>query len=277
MIKKSVTIFNFINDHCSERRNNDSQTVVFLGAISESKGFYELCRIWPGILKDVPEAKLKVIGSGQLYGNAVMGRYGIAKESYEKKFMPFITDASRNILPSVKFLGIQGAEKIDTFLNASVGVVNPARNSETFGMGIIEMATAKLPVVTRKKNGYLDTVESGRTGFLGSSLSEIQKNIILLLKNRMLNEQLGAEAKRFIVNFSPEVIVPQWKDLLDAVYDDKLQIEYSPVRRPYSNNLKWVRCVLRFLRFDMHLSFLPALIDLESLAYLVVQKIKSLR
>lgn len=269
IIKKSVYIYNLFNDNCTETRSNDSQTVVFVGAIVEGKGFLELCRMWPNILKEVPNAKMKVVGSGKLYGDAKMGKYGIATERYEQQFMPFITDGNGNLLPSVKFLGVQGVEKLTTFLGSSVGVVNPTAHPETFGMAIVEMATAKLPVVTYAKNGFYDTIESEETGLLSKSLSGIQRDIIRLLKDKSFNEKLGEAAKKFIVKFSPAVIVPQWIQLLDAVQNDTLKITYNQASPPLNSDLKWIRCVLRFLRFKLHLRFFPSLIDCEYVFILV--------
>lgn len=266
IIKKSITIFNLFNDDCTEHRRNDSRSVVFVGAIVNRKGFYEMCRIWKGIVKEVPDAELHVMGSGRLYGDAKLGRYGIASESYERMFMPLITDDAGEILPSVKFHGIVGPEKQQRFLTSAVGVVNPCRSSETFGMVIVEMASAELPVVTIEKNGYYDTVVSGRTGVLGRSLTDIQRHIIGLLRDPARNESLGAEAKTFIRKFSPEQIVPQWKRLLDAVYEDKLNIVYSRPVPPFSSDLKWLRRLLRFVRFELGLGFIPSLTDLEYVA-----------
>lgn len=263
VIRKSVTIFNLINDSCDASRVDDGKTVVYVGALVPPKGFYELCRIWPGIVKKVPDARLLVIGSGQLYESAKLGKYGIAEEHYEKQFIPFITDSEGMIIPSVEFLGILGEEKTDVFLKSSVGVVNLSRNSETFGMVIVEMATAGLPVVTIKKNGHFDTVVDGKTGVLCSSLADVQRNIIELLQSPERNARYGRNAKEFIRIFSPEIIVPQWKKLLDSVYADDLKIAYCEPSAPFSRNLKWLRCLLRFVRFRLRLSFVPSLTDLE--------------
>ncbi len=268
VIRKSVTIFNPINDSCDVPRSDDGRTVVYVGALAAVKGFCELCRIWPGIVKKVPGARLLVIGSGQLYEQTKLGKYGIAEEHYEKQFIPFITDSEGKIIPSVEFLGILGDEKTDVFLNSSVGVVNLSRNSETFGMVIVEMATAGLPVVTIRKNGHFDTVVDGKTGVLCSSLTDVQRNIIELLQSPERNERYGRNAKKFIRKFSPEIIVPQWKALLDAVYADDLKIACCEPSAPFSSDLKWLRCLLRFVRFRLGLSFVPSLTDLE---YVVIK------
>ena len=47
--------------------------------------------IWPDVVKQVPDAQLYVIGSGKVYDeNAKLGKYNIAEESYEKKFMSYL-------------------------------------------------------------------------------------------------------------------------------------------------------------------------------------------
>lgn len=263
IIEKSVCIYNLFNDNCNEPRSNDGQTVVFVGAIVEGKGFLELCRMWPGIIKEVPSARLKVIGSGKLYGDTDMGKYGIAPKRYEQQFIPFITDDSDSILPSIEFLGVQGAEKVETFLGASVGIVNPTSHPETFGMAIVEMAAAELPVATYAKNGFYDTVENGKTGLLNKSLHGIRQDIIRLLKDKQLNEELGKESKKFIVKFSPSVIVPQWLQLLDDVKNGTLTITYNKAAKPFASDFKWMRCVLRFIRFKLRMRFFPSLIDIE--------------
>ena len=263
IIEKSVCIYNLFNDNCTKSRSNDSRTVVFVGAIVEGKGFLELCQMWPNILREVPNARLKVIGSGKLYGDTDMGKYGIAPKRYEQQFIPFITDDSGSILSSIEFLGVQGTEKVETFLEASVGVVNPTTHPETFGMAIVEMAAAELPVATYAKNGFYDTVENGKTGLLSKSLQGIQQDIVRLLKDKRINEELGKEAKKFIMKFSPSIIIPQWLQLLKGVKNDELPIAYNKAVKPFDSDFKWTRCILRFIRFKLHLRFCPSLVDIE--------------
>lgn len=234
-----------------------------------------MCRIWPGIVKEVPDAKLIVIGSGQLYGDKKLGEYGIAETEYERSFIKFITDEDGKILPSVEFKGILGKEKFEIYRCASVGVANPSHSRETFGLVIVEMATVTLPVVTIKKSGYYDTIINGETGILCSSLEEMQKNIIRLLLDEDENKRLGENAKEYIKKFSPEIFFSQWKHLLEDVYNDTLKIKYQGIDKPYGRDFKIVRAINRFLRFKLHLSFLPSMVALESVAVNLVRKIRS--
>lgn len=265
VIKKSTYIYNMFFDNSPHlERHNDSKTVVYMGALVEGKGFAELCSIWPDIIKEVPDAQLLVMGSGALYGDAKMGTYGLADQAYEDKFIKNITDKDGKLVPSVHFLGVVGEGKTDLFRKASVGVVNPSGRTETFGMGVVEMAEAKLPVVTIGKNGYFDTVKHNQTGLLGKNLDEIRHYIVSLLKDTSLNEKLGSCAKENLHNYFPDKIGPLWDELILQVYEDCYRPRYLGVSKPFCNNLKWARVCLRFLRMNIYLKFLPALIDLES-------------
>ena len=82
------------------------------------------------------------------------------------------------------------------FRKASVGIVNPSGRTETFGMGVVEMGEARLPVVTIGKNGYFDTVQSGKSGILSKSLDTMADDIVKLLTDHSLNKKMGDEAKR---------------------------------------------------------------------------------
>lgn len=276
VISKSTYIYNMYNDNTpSVCRRNDSKTVVYMGAIVPGKGFAELCKIWPYILKHVPDAKLLVLGSGALYGGDVkLGKLNIAEESYEQTFYKYITDSEGNVLPSVKFLGIVGDNKIEIFRNASVGVVNPSGRTETFGMGIVEMAEAELPVVTIAKNGFYDTIENGVTGILSSSLSQIGKDIVFLLKNKDINEQYGRAAKQKIKRYSPSIIGEQWNQILTAIYiNDYKPIQYK-YSLPLSNNNKWIRIVIKNMRSIKFLKWIPSLIKVETFAFNIINSFK---
>lgn len=269
VIKKSTYIYNMYNDNSpSVCRENDSKTVVYMGSIVPGKGFAELCKIWSYILKQVPDACLVVLGSGALYGgNVNLGKLNVAEETYENKFYKHITDSDGNVLPSVKFLGIVGDNKTEIFRKASVGVVNPSGRTETFGMGIVEMAEAELPVVTIAKNGFYDTIENGVTGILSPSLNQIGKDIVFLLKNKEVNEQYGIAAKQRIKQFSPNIIGKQWEKILTEVYNGEfIPIQYK-FSAPLSNNNKWLRVIIKQIRSFNFFKWFPSLIKIETFIF----------
>lgn len=277
IIKKSTYIYNmFFDEDISTVRFIDNKTVVYMGALVEGKGFSELCSIWPSIINEVPNATLLVLGSGALYGRIKLGPLGIAEESYERKIASYITDKKGIIIPSVRFLGVVGSEKTDIFRRATVGVVNPTARTETFGMGIAEMAKATLPVVTLAKNGHFDTVINDETGLLGNNLLDVRNKIVYLLKHTERNRELGLNAKKLNKRYNPNLIGQQWLSLLEKVHNSESPLcdEYIKASPPYTNNTKWLRIILRFLRFKLKLHFIPSLIDMECLALKIIKRMK---
>lgn len=270
---KSLFIYNMVPDVVGgKKRDNDGKTVVYLGALIPEKGFLILAKMWKYILKKVPMARLQVIGGGNLYSrDCSLGRMGIADKLFEEEFFPYLSEEGE-LLPSVTFQGILGGEKYEVFLSSSVGVVNPSARTETFGMGAIEMNCAGLPVVTLGKNGYLDTVENGVTGYLCHSYKEIADKIVFLLTHDEVNERLGIQAKEQVSRFSPKNIMPLWFNLFEQIAQNKLIITYRRPDSHFFNNIKFVRILLRFLRKNCRLSFLPPLIKIETVIYTYLKK-----
>lgn len=193
------------------RRNN----VVYVGSIVPNKGFHLLAMVWKSILKAIPDAELYVIGSGKLYSqNQQLGEYGIAEESYEKQFMPFLTDANGRIIKSVHFMGIMGAEKDRLISECRVGIPNPSGKSETFGYTAVEMAMMGCRITTKYCPGYIDTVYNTRN--LYKNTNELAEYVIRLLLDRTdMRTEYENELKYFSENFSIEKVADRWEELLD--------------------------------------------------------------
>ena len=267
IIKKSTFIFNMVPSAEMLPQREIKKNVVFIGALISAKGFHILASIWKRILKDVPDAQLYVLGSAKLYGVSIgkMGRYGVAEKEYEDSFIRYLCDEGGNLLPSVHFEGIVGGSKVEYFNNAAVGVINPSAKTETFGLGIVEMNTCGVPIVTANKNGFPDVVKNGETGFLCRSKSGLAKKIISLLKDRELNIRFGNNAYFYSKTFAPEVILPQWISLINSVCNNRVTINYIRPNRPYIYNLKWLVLIIRFIRYKMKISCFPSTLRLESI------------
>lgn len=269
IINKSVYIYNIVPDPISVVQRKLKKYVVYVGGLYYTKGFHILATIWKDILKKVPDAELIVLGSGNLYSRKVkLGKYNIASKEYEQKFIPYLLDKNGKILSSVHFLGIVGQEKYKIFENASVGVVNPSGRTETFGMGIVEMNSASLPVVTINRNGYPDTVKNGVNGYLCNSIKGIRNQIVYLLEHPKENLKLGNNGKKMTARYAPDNILPQWLQLFkEVIQNDSCHFPYRPASAPLSNNFKYLRVVIRFLRFNLHFLFIPPLIKIETIVY----------
>ncbi len=243
---KSTFIYNMFNaDLPSYKRQSDYKNVVtYTGSLVWGKGFHVLAKVWKDILKAVPDAELNVLGTGNLYSrNSSLGYFNLADEKYEKFFIKYLVDDCGKILPSVQFLGVLGKEKDEIYNNTAVGVVNPTGNTETFCLSAVEMEACGVPIVTKRVHGLLDTVKHKQTGLMFRSEFFMKRYIIMLLKNRKLNQKLGIEAKSFVLReFHPELLIKQWDKLIYDILLEKENYIIEP-NKHWFNDLKWLKVI----------------------------------
>ena len=114
IIRRCTFIYNMFDFSRQEyKRDKDFPLwVTYTGSLKREKGFHVLARHWKKIVRAVPQAQLHVIGSGRVYDRkARVGKYQIADEVYEDKFMKYLSDDKGNILPSVFFMGLWDRKK----------------------------------------------------------------------------------------------------------------------------------------------------------------------
>lgn len=195
-----------------------AHNVCYIGSLHPAKGFQYLAKAWPAVIKEVPDAQLFVIGSGKLYGrNARLGKWGIASESFEKEFLPYIIENGK-IIDSVHFLGILGSEKYEILSKCKVGVPNPSGVSETFGYTAVEMQFMGCQVTTIKCIGYLDTVFNKSN--LYDSTENLSDYIVKLLRNDTNDYE---ETMKYIKNFSINEIISCWSSFLQSIDKDDIE------------------------------------------------------
>lgn len=219
---KSTFIYNGINFNYNEEilpYNERKNDVVYIGSLIPLKGFHILAKAWKNVLKVIPDARLFVIGGGNLYDrNAQLGKYGIAESFYEKKFIKYLLDKNDQIHKSVNFFGVMGAEKIDILREAKVGVPNPGGKTETFGYTALEMQLSGMMISTIKCPGYLDTVFD-KSGMYDTT-SQLSISIISLLKK---TDYSAIPSVNFIESqFSFFKIAKDWRNLFNEIYFSKI-------------------------------------------------------
>ncbi len=255
---KSVVIYNgYPIDHFAsdiavsvnpfESRDNE---VVFLGNLVEYKGFHLLAEAWKTIISQVPDAHLNVIGGGKLYDrNQKLGKWGIAEETYEAKFMPYLIGEDGKILSSVTFHGVMGHEKAEILNKAKVGVPNPSGISETFCIAALEMQLWGAVIATINYGGFKDTVY--KTGILYDSPAQLAESVIRLLKNGNNDYKEFVEFSR---KFDFDTVANDWIRLFEAL---KVSEDVSNVLKPRVTKeyriAEWNRRIKRILPFGKYL------------------------
>lgn len=274
IIMKSTFIYNMLPTKIPVcKRSYHNPMVTYVGSLVPQKGFHKLAEIWPEVLKSVPDAELNVIGTGKVYDrDAKLGKYGIAQSDYEKQFMKYFLNEDGKIKSSVHFLGIVGSEKSEIFKNTKVGIVNPSGLTETFCLSAVEMEYSYVPVISKRKWGLLDTIKNGHTGFLFRNKTEFINKVIFLLQNTEVNNEMGLNAHNFVEQmFSIDIIIPQWIKLISEVYDDS-PAQYHKVQNNWFNDYKWIKQIIRFVRINLGLHYLPSFHDIKDIIKRVIKK-----
>lgn len=254
-IKYKSKVFQF-----KQRQNN----VVYIGSLIECKGFYYLAKAWKSILKNVPDANLYVIGNGCLYDRSVrLGKWKIADEAYEKKFIPFLLE-NGELLPSVHFMGIMGEEKNDILINSKVGVPNPNGETETFGCTAVEMQLMGCLVATKKCPGYLDTVKNG---ILYDSTTDLAMSVVKLLKSE--NNNYWDNYEYIKKNFSFDVVIEEWELLFNCALPDNKPLHNHYIITNRNFRLKGIK--EKILKIKMNH---PILKKIPSIEYFYLKVIK---
>ena len=211
----------------STEKNN---IVTYVGALNKLKGFHVMAKAWKKVTKEIPNAQLNVIGTGSLGNSLKVGRYGLAQEKYEKRFIKYLLDNNGQIMSNVHFLGNKGGKEKENLMRMSkVGVANPTGRGETFCIVAVEFEALGVPVVSVRKNGLLDTVENGKSGILIQNTNELADAIVYLLKNPDICDSYGKNGiRQSKEKFSIDIILQQWQQVLLDVYNDvDVDIDYE--------------------------------------------------
>ena len=222
--------------------DKDPMLVLYLGALIPRKGFHLLAKVWQNVVKRVPEAKLGVIGSGDLYNhNLKLGPLNLAEHDYETKhIMPYLCDETGAVIPSVTFFGKLGVEKKELLYKAWIGVPNPTGNTENCPGSALEFQACGTAVVSGAYRGMLDTIEDNGSGLLGKTEKDLEDNIVRLLINQEQASKLAARGMEFIEEkYNWEKVVQQWSILIKQIHEGR-KITQHPMKKNYTAHYKWL-------------------------------------
>ncbi len=129
-----------IESTVTERRKN----ILFVGRLVYPKGVEYLIRAMPGVLKDVPDARLVIVGDG------------------EDRHRLHMLVERLNLSSSVEFRGFLGfKELVMSYLQASVFVLPSFTRLENFGIVLLEAMACRTPVIASDIPGVRENITCG--------------------------------------------------------------------------------------------------------------------
>ncbi|MBD2099622.1 glycosyltransferase family 4 protein [Leptolyngbya sp. FACHB-261] len=239
------------NSYCSVFSPVEAQTqrkLLFIGAITPTKGFTEVMQVWSYLVRQKVDLRLAIAGNIGIHRGsaAVVGPLGIAELNFEtEKIQPWLNALSESYQP--QFLGALPPIQLHEEIAQSWAVmVNPSWNSlETFCVAAVEAQACERTVFSVAAGGLKETVYAKVFGSLTSqrSIESLGDCILNGLSNIDAVEQNGRSAREYVSKrFNQQTICQDWLNLLTGKkVEQRLPNHWSSSRDFLCDLMRWSR------------------------------------
>lgn len=173
--------------------------ILAIGRYSYEKNFETLIRLWADLAPSYPEWCLEIVGEG-----------------YLRSFFEDLVSELR--LGHQIALSNKTVDAKSKYLNSSIFVLTS--HYEGFSLVILEAMTCGLPVVSFDcPSGPREMIIHNKTGYLvaQNNVSEMKRALISLIENASLRFQMGRDGHARSLDFSVDVVMPQWVELFNSL------------------------------------------------------------
>jgi D-inositol-3-phosphate glycosyltransferase len=174
------------------------QMILFVGRIQPLKGIDTLIRALAGVKKREPALAENICVT------IIGGDSNSDSEIEQTEFERLETlRAELGIGEMVTFLGAKDQDTLVYYYAAAEMVVMPSYY-ESFGLVALEAMACGTPVIASDVGGLSFSIEDGYNGYRvpGRDPQALADKIILLLKHRVLRDQLGEQARAWVEHYS---------------------------------------------------------------------------
>lgn len=232
---------------------------LFVYNASVTKGMVPLVeRIWEKIKKNIPSAKLKVIGGFYRFKNG-------EPDEQEKKWRQMISEEKYKNL-DIEFTGVIRQDEIAEILSNASYMIYPPAFPETFGISSLEALYYNTPLIT-SKFGALEEVAIEKAcwlmnypiepnGLFPFINAEEQENTFIELVNEAYNNKYLHQQKMNYCNIIKDIcgwdsVALQWKQHIVKKLGKYLPVDdykkvclindriHTVFQRRFSNNEEW--------------------------------------
>ncbi len=163
--------------------------VLFLSRLNAKKGLDLLAQAFAIVIKQMPEARLAIVGSGDPPG-------------FESKVLEWLQKcgaANYAVMPGL----LIGEEKLQAFADADVFVL--PSEAENFGFVVFEAMASHIPVVVSDTLNYANEFDKHQTGLIVPRKPEaFAEAILTLLRSPRLRKDMGENGLRLAQEYSWE-------------------------------------------------------------------------
>ena len=194
------------NSQLKEKYGITGPFLLFVGRLTEKKGVKYLIKAMPAILKDFPESKLLIVGTGE-----------------QKQDLLQLT-RELNVADNIIFHGaVPNSELPDYFATADIfigpSVTAAGGDTEGFGLTFVEAGMSGCFVIGTDVGGIGDIIEDGKTGFLiqEKDPDQLSETITMIFKKRNVLAHMKDNTRPNLCRrFDWSAIAEKYKEVLSA-------------------------------------------------------------
>jgi len=181
---------------------DDCKIIMFTGALRQYKGLNYLIDAMKSVVEKVPEARLIIIGKGDMEKEL----YALVKKLKLEKY--------------VMFQGFIDQEKLLEFYSIADLFVLPSPTiEESFGMVAFEACAMEVPAIVTNGCGVSEIFEREKIDTIVEPRNPeaIASKCIILLNNDKLRKHIGKFARKKMEFYSWDIITKQYQEVYDKV------------------------------------------------------------
>jgi glycosyltransferase involved in cell wall biosynthesis len=171
----------------------NKKRIIFSGVMYYHRGLDILFDALPKVINEIPDVELILLGVGPEM----------------KKLQKIVQE--RKLEKNIKFLGWIDRDEIPEYLSKSNLGVGPLRSTEVtknaLPIKILEYMAASLPIIAFENTLSNQILNHEKNGFNVKNTEDLSKKIILLLKDKKLQEEFGNMSKNMIKKYDWNVVI----------------------------------------------------------------------
>ena len=197
---KTYVIPNALPFYPKNSSKNDNKQAIFVGRMSEQKGYEYLIDIWEKVYERHPDWVLNVYGDGEL------------KQAIQIQIKNKQLDKTLHLNGTTPHI-------IDKYLESSICIMSS--RFEGFGMVLLEAMACGVPCVAFDcPYGPSDIIKNETDGLLVKHLdcNAMAESICFLIEHPNIRKQMGERARENVLRFNKDDVMKKWIKLFDTLY-----------------------------------------------------------